>query len=121
MPLNLDVNNQPETIEAAIDAVIDQMDESEKDYVRGEGWAGAHFSAGMYMRNNWNLWGAQDDNPKTLFNHTMERFGTDWSKCPGDDIAGLIYDGVTAKLRGEDFDIQAKVEETRAFYTKQRR
>jgi hypothetical protein len=121
MPLNLDVNDQPASIEAAIDIIIDQMDDSEKDHVRSEGWAGAHFGAGMYMRNNWNLWGAQDNNPKILFNHTMERFGTDWSKCPGDDIAGLIYDGVTAKLRDEPFDIQKKVDETRAFYSKQRK
>jgi hypothetical protein len=120
MPLKLDVNEQPETIEDAINFIVAQMDAEENDYVRASGWAGAHFGAGMYMRNAWNLWGAQPDNPKTLFDHTMGRFGTEWSKCPGDDIASLIYDGVTAKLRGEDFDIQAKVDETRKFYARQR-
>jgi len=119
MPLFLDANKQPETIEDAVDYIVENLEESEKEYIRQEGFAGIHFTAGMAMRNGWNLWGAQEDRPKTLYDHAMERFGTEWSKCPGDDIAGLIYDGVSAKLAGKPFDIQAKVDQTRDFYKRQ--
>lgn len=119
MPIDLDVNKQPATIEEAIDTVYNCLNDDEKAYIKKEGFP--HFGAGMALRNGWNLWGAQEDNPKTLYNHVMERFGTEWSKCPGDDIAGMIYRGVEAKLKGEEFDLDGYVLRTKDFYSKQRR
>lgn len=121
MPLTLDVNDQPKTLEEAIDRIVDSLDDTEKEYIRDTGHAAIHHGPGTNIRNGWNLWAAQKDNPTTLHDAIKEKYGTEWSLCPGDDISGMIFEGVEAKLKGEEFDPQVYVDRVATFYKKQRR
>lgn len=112
MPINLE--DQPATYEDAVDTIVANLDPEEITNLSKSGYAPHHFGAGMALRNGWNLWGAIPDEPKTLFNHMTKRFGP--FKCPGDDICGLIFDGVIAKVKGEPFDIVQAAQENHNYY-----
>ena len=110
----LDLEKQPATYEEAVDTIIASIDLDEVANLKNEGYAPFHFTAGMALRNGWNLWGAQEDAPKTLFEHMTSRFGK--FTCPGDDIGGLIFDGVIAKLKGQSFNIEEAAQANHDYY-----
>lgn len=94
MPLSFD--EQPATLEEAVSSIVDSLNEEELAYVRKEGASSLHMSAGMAMRNGWNLWGTQPDKPTALREHFIAQFGLGHA----DDMSGMILDAVTAKVSG---------------------
>jgi hypothetical protein len=98
MPIKFD-DHEPKTLEEAIDILDQCLDDAERAYVLKTGAVGLHFGFGMSMRNGWNLWRSIPDKSTALAQNIIERFGV----SHGDDLSGLILDGLVARLKGEEF------------------
>lgn len=95
MPINLKV--VPKTVDEAINSIVDGLDPTELEYIKNNGQAYQHFTTGMAMRNEWGLW--KETSPIKLdFQKRFNLFGH------GDDISGIILDGVWAKVRGDNVE-----------------
>ncbi len=107
----------PTTVPEAIDRLISWMDENDKlemsmlDSPESKAMTAEtglnpmgflHFGLMREVRNGWKLW--ETDSP--LKRWTLETYGVSMA----DDISGLIMDGMLAKLKGEDFDFNAKAQ-----------
>ena len=55
----------PATIEEALDILDDVLTEEDKEYLVENGAISAHFSLGMWIRNEWKLWEPVDSDIKT--------------------------------------------------------
>ena len=55
----------PATIEEAFDILDDVLTEEDKEYLVENGAISAHFSLGMWIRNEWKLWEPVDSDIKT--------------------------------------------------------
>lgn len=73
--------------------VLDSMlSPEDKAYIREKGAAAVHFSLGMWLRNNWGLWG--DSRLQTYFaNNGIHH---------PDDMSGVILDCYVLHLQGEN-------------------
>ena len=99
----------PETYSAALDCLDRHLSMKAKDQLRGEkGVSMAHFGLGMWMRNNWGLWGGgplAEDMRRRGFTHA-------------DDMSSTIIGGYAARLKGEPFDVEGEAERYRAYWNK---
>ena len=90
----------PATFDAAVNCLDKHLPEESKDALRERGGASrSHFGLGMWLRNNWGLWsgGKLQQAMKTMgFQHP-------------DDMSGTIIEAEAARLRGETFDVAAKI------------
>jgi hypothetical protein len=94
--VRLDPDSVPTTVEGAVDALIASMSGPEREAVEQSHGSAFHFGAGMFVRNAWSLW--NPDSP--LKRDAVEKY----SIAHADDISGLIWAWVAAKLRGQPFD-----------------
>lgn len=89
----------PSTIEEAINHIVESLDEKECEFIRSSGDSVViHHTVGRYIRNNWSLW--SPDTP--LKRDAVETYQI----AHADDISGLIFDWVYAKVQGIPFDPQ---------------
>lgn len=86
---------KPETFEEAVDYVVNRID---KDTVSNPHF---HFSGGMAMRNQLNLW----DRDSAIHKHMLERFGL----CHADDTGMLISNAAHAKKNNKEYDPEIDV------------
>ena len=99
----------PTTLDEAID-ILDRLTPPEdKAYFLANPDAAFHFSTGMAIRNAWGLW----DKESPLYWH-FARMGI----YHADDMSGIIFAALRARLTGKPFDLEAKVEEYKAFWAK---
>lgn len=105
MPMDFQGSTQPPTFEEAVEFIVLNLNEDEKDGLRKDGAKGMHFGPCMAMRNGWNLWGVGPEKSRTLHEHFVERFRLGCA----DDMSGMIMAGVIAQLRGETLDLDAEV------------
>lgn len=97
--MRLDPDKVPSTVEAAVQGVVDALDENEKTVIRSFAdlsSATCHHGTGRFVRNNWSLW--EPDSP--LKRDAVEKYGI----AHADDISGLIFEWAFARVRGEEFD-----------------
>jgi len=85
---------QPKTIEEAIEMLYNGMTADEIERAKNYSPANYHHSLGTQLRNNWNFWGESE--LKQDFINRFELFGH------GDDLSGVILDGLFAKCQGRD-------------------
>lgn len=99
--------HSPKTLEEAIDVIVPALNDEERHYVEGMGAESLHFSAGMKMRNEW-------IHPKDapLTKHFIDRFGP----LHADDMSGMILEGITAKIRGLPYDVNARAQYYREYW-----
>lgn len=116
MPINLRIT-QPKTLEGAVDFIVNQMSDDEKKFVLTHGATQLHMTVGMALRNEWNLWGTQEDKPKWLHDHFVKRFGLGIA----DDMSCLILEGVEARVQGRDPRYDDSVMKFRRFWKDQNR
>lgn len=83
----------PETLEEAIQVVIENTSKEDIERIR-EGEEYSHFGVGMYLRNSWGLW-----HDSILAQHFKNRFGLGHA----DDMSGLIVGGAMCQIRGDEF------------------
>lgn len=87
----------PSTVDEAIKALVDGLDSKDRDFIEKHDSAEVHFGFGMSMRNNWSLW--EQDTPLSLdFQKRFKLFGH------GDDLSGIILQGVWSTVQGENVD-----------------
>lgn len=85
----------PSTIDEAIGAIVSGLQPDDIDYIKESKSGSVHFTTGMGLRNGWSLW--EQDTPLQLdFKRRFRLFGH------GDDMSGIILEGVWAKVRGEN-------------------
>jgi len=95
--MKINQDSVPSTLNEAINSIVDTLDQKDKDFIKQNEPSSVHFTIGMYLRNNWDLW--EKDSPLVL--DVKQRFGL-WGH--GDDVSGLILEGVWAKVNGIDVD-----------------
>lgn len=94
MPIDF-TKRKPRTIDEAIVRIVKSLTPSEVQYIKSNDQHGMHFTVGMTMRNNWGFW--KEDSPiKRDFKKRFNLFGH------GDDLSGVILDGVWASVCGQD-------------------
>jgi hypothetical protein len=96
----------PDTIEEAIDYIFRSMSEKDVENARKSTSGSYHFSVGMYLRNNWHMW----DTKSQMNQDFQRRFGLFGH---GDDLSGMILEGVWARIRGDDLNKVLLAEATR--------
>lgn len=98
--MKIDQDFVPSTIEAAVDHIVKVLEEDELKFIVQENGSTAviHHTAGRYMRNTWSLWSPDTPLKRDAVNKYLI--------AHPDDISGLIFDWVFAKVRGESFDPQ---------------
>ncbi len=92
----IDLDTVPSSIEAAVNHLIDNIPEDEKDFVRNNDQINCHFTLGRFLRNEWSLW--ENDSP--LKRDAVRLYQI----AHPDDISGLILAWTWAKIRNETFD-----------------
>ena len=93
MEINKDV--VPSTIKDAVIQILASLNEEDKEFIRKHPSCSIHHGTGTWFRNNWSLW---EDSP--LKRDAISKYKI----AHADDISGLIFDWVWAKVRGEKFD-----------------
>jgi hypothetical protein len=87
----------PATVDEAIKTLVESLNETDKEYIRNHDSSEVHFGFGMNMRNNWSMW--EKDTPLSLdFQKRFKLFGH------GDDLSGLIIQGVWSTVQGENVE-----------------
>ena len=94
----VDLDAVPSTIEKAVEMLVGNLADEDKEKVRKMSGAGAHHSLGRGVRNSWSLW-SQD----TPLHHDAKNT---YEIAHADDISGLIMAWALARVVGEDFDPQ---------------
>ncbi|MEO0872720.1 MAG: DUF6794 domain-containing protein [Pseudomonadota bacterium] len=85
---------------AAVDCLETHLEKESLETLRTDGAVMAHFGLGMWLRNNWGLWGGSP-----LQSSLVEQ-----GFVHPDDMSAAILDGLVARLRGEEFDLEAAIE-----------
>ena len=81
----------PPTYEAALTCLDAHLpDTAKKQLAAKDGTVMAHFGLGMFLRNNWGLWGGG----------SLAQFMREKGVRHPDDMSGYILNGYAARLRG---------------------
>lgn len=82
----------PKDLEDCMQQLDSMLSAEDKAYIQKEGAAAVHFSLGMWMRNNWGLWGGS----------RLQTYFLDNGLQHPDDMSGVILDCYVKHLRGEE-------------------
>lgn len=111
-----DISNSlktPRTLDESFVELDHMVNDQMKMWIRcledGEFAGRAHFSLGMYLRNNWGLWRG------TTLNQHFNKMGI----FHPDDMSGIILVSYQRHLKGEDIRLQEQVERYQAFWKDQ--
>lgn len=86
----------PSTLDDCIDSIYNQMTEDDREKLKHmSGYEMLHFTTGMHLRNNWGLW----ERNSPLVKWFVKSYGI----SHGDDISGMILNGVWHRVRGTPF------------------
>lgn len=101
----------PKNLEDCFVQIDSFWDDSTKNKVRemteSEFMAGAHFGFGMWMRNNWGLWGGS---------RLSAYFAKRGIRHP-DDMSSIILTSYYRKLEGKDPDVKSQLEYYKKYWT----
>jgi len=101
----------PKNLEDCFVQIDSFWDDSTKNKVRemteSEFMAGAHFGFGMWMRNNWGLWGGS---------RLSAYFAKRGIRHP-DDMSGIILTSYYRKLKGKDPDVKSQLKYYKKYWT----
>lgn len=86
----------PKTLNAAIDELYSRLTEDDISFIKKNDNSKCHHYSGMQMRNDWDLWNKNSPLNKDV----QQRF----KLSHGDDMSGLIYEGLWARVKGNDVD-----------------
>lgn len=96
--MNINQDFVPGTITQAVDHIIESLTEEDKNFIKENPPERIHFVTGMAIRNAWSLW--ETDTP-------IKRNAINTYKIAhADDISGLIFAWVWAKINQQPFDPQ---------------
>jgi hypothetical protein len=105
----------PATLEEAINYLINKSEPGEVEKLMGmsrEKFMGnVHHFLGQSIRNDWNLWWNEKNNPLT-------DYFTSLGINHGDDRSGMILNSLFNVVNGKPIDIEGQVAHTKAFWAK---
>ena len=93
----------PKDLPDCIRQLDSMLNKEDKDYIRKEGAVSVHFSLGMWLRNNWGLWGGS--RLKTYFNDNGIQHP--------DDMSGVILDCYVKHLKNEEVNYKRMLRDAR--------
>lgn len=105
-------SQQPATLLDAIESIMSTMSAEDIAYVRKNGMAGAHHGFGTGLRNDWNLWGAQPNQPTVLRDHFKSVYGLGHA----DDMSGMIFDGLEKLITTGSFTNEDALEKAAHYH-----
>lgn len=88
--MKLDLAIQPKNLDEAINQIIAALEPDDIDYIKTVESSELHFSLGMYLRNNLNLW-KRDSDINIWFQKT-------YGLGHADDLSSIILDGVWSEV-----------------------
>ncbi len=96
--INMKINQDkvPSTILQAVDELYASLSEEDKQQIKTTDDVRYHHGSGRFVRNSWSLW----DNKTKLVQDAIKTYKI----AHADDISGLIFEWVFAKVRCVDFD-----------------
>ena len=80
-----------------------------RDMTEGEFAANAHFGFGMWMRNNWRLWGGS----------RLSKYFNDLGIHHPDDMSGIILDSYHRYLTNKDIKLEEQIKFYQAYWNKE--
>ena len=93
--MQIDMDSVPATVAVAVDQLFHSLEEDDIKFIESNPVEAVHHTVGMSVRNAWSLW--EPDSP--LKRDAVEKYGI----AHADDISGLIFAWLYAKVRREDF------------------
>ena len=100
----------PKNIEDCFEQIDSFWDDSTKTQVKNwsedEFSANAHFGIGMWMRNNWRLWGGS----------RLSKYFNDLGIYHPDDMSGIILDSYHRYLTGREINLDEQIGYYRAYW-----
>lgn len=96
----------PTEYETAIDCLETHLTPESLTTLKEEGAVMAHFGLGMWIRNNWGLWGGGP------LGQSLNKMGF----VHPDDMSSEILAGLVARLRGEEYDLEARIAYYRSYW-----
>lgn len=111
-----DTFGQVKSIPVDFDGCLSQLDtlisEKMKDWIKclpdGEFSNHVHHGFGMYLRNNWGLWGGSKLSEKLY----------EMGILHPDDMTGIIFDSYQRKIKGENIRLQEKLKYYQDYWRK---
>jgi len=100
----------PKNIEDCFKQINSFWDDSTKTQIKNSSEdkfsANAHFGFGMWMRNNWRLWGGS----------RLSKYFNDLGIYHPDDMSGIILDSYHRYLTGREINLDEQVEYYKAYW-----
>lgn len=109
MPLTEDLMDaNPQSLREAVDLLYDALDEEELEFFdqNDDATAKSHFGGGMALRNGWGLW----------YDSDLANWFADRGIHHADDMSGIILDKLQAKVCGEEFDLDARIDHYQRYW-----
>lgn len=88
---------RPKTIQEAIEIIAGGLNGEELQFIRTHTPSEVHHTVGRHIRNDWGLWVEKTPLVQN-FKKRFKLFGH------GDDVSGIILEGVWADVTGGDVD-----------------
>ena len=86
----------PKDLEDCMRQLDSMLNAEDKAYIQKEGAAAVHFSLGMWIRNNWGLWGSS----------RLQKYFVDNGIKHPDDMSEVILGCYVKHLNGEELDFK---------------
>lgn len=104
----------PKTLDEAVEILYTDIKKQQKDFYEKvkngqEKLSSYHHTTGRNIRNSWGLWAGSD----------LRDFFFDLGLYHADDMSGIIFESVQAKIRGNKFDVDAAVKYYQDFWEDQ--
>ncbi|BDI61183.1 DUF6794 domain-containing protein [Qipengyuania nanhaisediminis] len=90
---------EPQDLDAAVSCLETHLPVDHLAKLREDGLALDHFGLGMWIRNNWGLWA------DGALGSSMRNQGF----LHPDDMSSVILESLVARLRDEEYDLEARV------------
>ena len=94
----------PEDLPACMVQLDSMLGDKDKAWLRERGAVDAHFGLGMWIRNNWGLWGGDSSLSAYFRGHGIQH---------PDDMSNLILECYVQHLNGEEVDYEHMIGEAR--------
>lgn len=102
----------PKTLDEAVDILYNEFKEETQFYSEikeGKKDIGIfHHTTGMWIRNNWGLWKGSE----------LRDFFFNLGVFHADDMSGIIFAKVQAKIRGEEYDLEKEIKRYEDYWIK---
>jgi len=109
--MNIDLDIVPSNLDQALEIIENGLSQEDIEFIKSHESHEAHFSLGMWLRNNWSLW-QEETNLAQWFRKTL-------GLGHADDMSGIILDSLWRKIRGEPINLDEQVQYYKDYWKEQ--